>query len=141
MSIEPPTLPPPPPPPAYAVPADVGTLRVFVLVSLIVNALATAGWLAATIASGAATCGLGCLLIVIPVVTGVAIWLDAVALSKLNQPPGPHVAAAVQTAGIMDIVAGVVSMSGVPLVLGILALVFLQKPEVAAYFNAPRQNG
>jgi hypothetical protein len=107
-----------------------------VLVSLIVNALATAGWLAATIAGGAATCGFGCLLIVIPVVTGVAIWLDAVALSKLNGPPSPYVVSAVKSAGILDIIAGVVGMSGVPLVLGILTLVFLDKPEVLAYFNS-----
>jgi polyferredoxin len=130
--------PPPPPPPPYggsATPADVGALRIFILIALIVNALATLSWLAATVAGGAATCGIGCLLIVLPVFTGIAVWFDAVALSKLNQPPSRAVAAAVKNAAIFDIIAGVVSLSVIPLVMGILALVYLQKPEVVAYFQ------
>ncbi len=130
--------PPPPPPPQFggpAAPADIGALRAFVLVALIVNSIATLSWLIATVAGGVATCGLGCLVIVLPIVTGAAIWLDAVALSKLNQPPAPAVAGAVRTAGILDIIAGVVSLSVIPLVMGILTLVYLQKPEVVAYFQ------
>jgi len=59
------------------------------------------------------------------------------ALSKLNQPPTPFVASTVKTAAIMDIAAGVVALSVVPLVMGILTLVYLQKPTVMAYFNMP----
>ena len=132
-----------PPPPtqhpygAAAPPADVGTLRVFVLIALIVNSIATLAWLGATIAGGVATCGIGCLLIILPVVTGIAIWLDATALSKLNQAPSPLVPAALKNAAIMDIAAGVVSLSVIPLVMGILTLVYLQKPQVMCYFNVP----
>jgi hypothetical protein len=145
MTVPPPPPPqPPPPPPQQAFgpvavpPQEIATLRVFVLVALIINSIATLAWLATTVTGGLATCGVGCLLIVVPAVTGIAIWLDALALSKLNLPPNPYVAGAVKNAAIMDIVAGVVGMSVVPLVMGILALVYLDKPQVRAYFG---QNG
>lgn len=136
----PPQPPPPAPAPAVPQPPDVGTLRVFILISLVVNALATMGWVGATVAGGAATCGVGCLLGIVPAVTIIALCLDAMALAKLNYPPNAYVAASVKNAAIMDIVAGVVGMSIVPVVMGILLLVYLDKPPVRAYFAAG-QNG
>jgi hypothetical protein len=133
--------PPPPPPPSFGggaslPPGDVGTLRVFFLVSLIVNAVATLVWLLSVLGFGAATCGFGCVLIVIPLVSGVAIVLDAMALSKMNLPPNAAIHGFLKTAAILDIVSGVVGMSVVPLVMGILCLVYLQKPEVQRYYGA-----
>lgn len=142
------TPPPPPPPPqsggAYVPPrpggvlppGEIGSIKIFFLVSLIVNAVATAGWLLSVVGIGAATCGLGCLLIVIPAVSGVAIVLDSMAMSKMNQPPSPATYSFLKTAAIFDIVSGVIAMSIVPLVMGILCLVHLQKPDVQRYYGA-----
>ncbi len=139
--------PPPPPPPPYMPPppgqsgsyppGDVGTVKVFFIVSLVVNAIATLMWLFSVVGVGIATCGIGCLLIVLPAITGAATVLDAMAVSKLGQPPNIGVYSFLKSAAIMDIVAGVIGMSIVPIVMGILALVYLQKPEVQRYYGQP----
>lgn len=147
MTNFPPSEPPPPPPslPPYlgstpiapsTQPPDFGLIRIFFIVSLIVNSVATLWWLGSTFAMGIATCGVGCLLIILPVVTGSAIVLDAMALSKLNRPDA-KTESFLRLAAIMDIVSGVVALSAVPLVMGILNLVHLQKPEVQRYFRRP----
>lgn len=122
--------------PPGSAPADVGTIRVFFIVSLIVNAIATMAWLGSTVVGGIATCGLGCLLIVLPTASAVAIVLDAMAISKLNQPPSTAIADFLKLTAIVDIIAGTVTMSVVPLIMGILVLVYLQKPEVKAHFGS-----
>lgn len=137
-SYTPPPLPPPPPPLTGSVPpqqpADIGMLRTFFIISLVVNAIATLAWLVSTILGGMATCGIGCLLIVIPVVTGAALTLDAMALQKFNRPDA-KTGSFLRTAAIMDIVAGAVGMSAVPLVMGILCLIQLGKPESQNYYG------
>lgn len=144
-------VPPPPPPPTYggggyvppagggaAPPAEIGSLKIFFLVSLIVNAVATLVWVLSVLGVGLATCGIGCLLIVIPAVSGAAIVFDSMALSKMNQAPTPAIHGFLKTAAIFDIISGVVGMSVVPLVMGILSLLYLQKPEVQRYYGAPQ---
>ena len=140
----PPPIPPPPPPPYTPPPAqhaggfppgEVGTVKIFFIVSLIVNAIATLAWLFSVMGFGIATCGLGCLLIVLPAVTCAATVFDAMAVSKMGQAPTAGVYSFLKTAAIMDIVSGVIGMSVVPVVMGILALVFLQKPEVQRYYG------
>ena len=56
------------------------------------------------------------------------------AISKVNAPPSAGVSSFLNFAAIADIVAGAVGVSLVPLVMGILSMVFLQKPEVQRYF-------
>jgi hypothetical protein len=141
------TPPPPPPPPSSYIPpapgsgfyppGDVGTIKVFFIVSLVVNAIATLMWLFSVLGVGLATCGIGCLLIVLPAVTGAATVFDAMAVSKMGQAPNQGVYGFLKTTAIMDIVSGVIGMSVVPLVMGILALIFLQKPEVQRYYGIP----
>lgn len=131
--VPPAGIPPAAPPPTQ--PQDVGMIRVFVLVALITNALATVFWIASTVVGGLASCGIGCLFIFVPAITAAAVAFDAVTLNKMNQPPSAGVASALQTSAIGDIIAGVVGMSFVPLVMGILILVFLQKPEVSRYYH------
>ena len=115
-------------------PQEVDNLRVFFIVALIVNGVVTVVWLISAVAGGIATCGIGCLLVVIPMVTGFACVLDAIAISKIGGPPSPSVRSFLNFAAIADIVAGAVGVSLVPLVMGILSMVFLQKPEVQRYF-------
>lgn len=138
--------PPPPPPPSYVPPvqsapggvppADVGTVKIFFIVSLVVNALAALTWMGIVFGAAVATCGIGCLLIVVPAVPVAATVLDAMALAKMGQPPVGGTYGFLKTAAIMDIIAGVVGTSVVPLVMGILILVFLAKPDVQRYYGA-----
>lgn len=129
-------VPPPPVPPAYA-PNEIGTLKIFFIVSLVVNAISTGVWLLSVLGIGAATCGLGCLLIIIPAVPCVALVLDAMAIQKLGYAPNPGTHSFLKTTAIIDIVAGVVSVGIVPVVMGVLALISLQKPEMLRYFGLP----
>lgn len=144
--VPPPPPPPPggyvPPPPAgtpFGPPGDVGTIKVFFIVSLVVNAVTTLFWLFSVVAAGIATCGFGCLLIVLPAITGAATILDAMAVTRMGQPPNAGVYSFLKTTAIFDIVAGTLGMSIVPLVMGILALINLAKPEVQRYYGAPPQ--
>ena len=138
------TPPPPPPPPGGMYPpsgasglppGDVGSMKTFFLVSLIVNAVATLIWIVSALGAGIATCGIGCVLIVIPIVSGVAIVLDSMALSKMGQAPSPATHGFLKTAAILDIVSGVVSVGVIPLVMGILCLINLGKPDVQRYYG------
>jgi hypothetical protein len=86
---------------------------------------------------GVATCGIGCLFIVVPAVSIAALVLDSMALQKMNQAPTPAIYSFLKMAAILDIVSGVVTMFIVQLVLGILCLLFLQKPEVQRHYTAP----
>jgi len=98
-----------------------------------VNGVITVVWLISVVVGGLASCGIGCLLIFIPMITGAACILDIMAVSKVNAPSA-GVGSFLNFAAIADIVAGAVGFSLVPLVMGILSMVFLQKPEVQRYF-------
>jgi len=144
--VPPPPPPPPggyvPPPPAgtpFGPPGDVATIKVFFIVSLVMNAIATFTWPVVVFWLGAMTCGLGCVAIVVPLLTGAATVLDAIALGKIGQRPNAGVYSFLKTTAIFDIVAGVIGASVVPLVMGILALVSLHRPEVQRYYGAPPQ--
>lgn len=131
------TVPPPPPIQPATVPVrpqEVENLRIFFIVAAIVNGVITVVWLFSVVVGGLASCGIGCLLIFIPMITGAACVLDILAISKMNGPPSAGVGSFLNFAAIADIVAGAVGISLVPLVMGILSMVFLQKPDVRRYF-------
>lgn len=148
-----PYMPPPPPPPPpiqggyvppppgtpIGPPGDVATVKVFFIVSLVVNAITTLFWLFSVVAAGIATCGFGCLLIVLPAITGAATIFDSMAVTRMGQAPNPGTHSFLKTTAIFDIVSGLLGMSIVPLVMGILALINLAKPEVQRYYGAPPQ--
>lgn len=146
-----PYMPPPPPPPMpggyvppppgapLGPPGEIATIKVFFIVSLVVNAITTLFWLFSVVAAGIATCGFGCLLIVLPAITGASTIFDAMAVTRMGQPPNSGLYSFLKTTAIFDIVSGVVGMSIVPLVMGILALINLSKPEVQRYYGAPPQ--
>jgi len=131
------TVPPPPPIPPATIPVrprEVENLRIFFIVAAIVNGVITVVWLFSVVVGWLKTKGIGCLLIFIPMITGAACILDIMAISKVNAPPSAGVSSFLNFAAIADIVAGAVGVSLVPLVMGILSMVFLQKPEVQRYF-------
>jgi hypothetical protein len=129
-------LPPQPPAGGYQ-PNDIATLKIFFIVSLVVNAVSTGVWLLTVFGIGAATCGVGCLLIFIPAVACLALVFDALAIQKLGLAPNPAVHSFLKTTCIIDIVSGVITVGIVPVVMGILALINLQKPELLRYFGIP----
>jgi polyferredoxin len=132
-------LPPPPAPPGgyYGPPAELGSIKTFFIVSLIVHALAALVWLLVVLKVGILTCGIGCALVVVPAFLIAAIAFDAMAVSKLDQPPNPAAIGTLRTAAILDIISGALGFSIVPLIMGILVIVSLQKPDIRQYYGVP----
>lgn len=107
--------------------------RTYYMVSGIANAVAAVigtGWV---VIFGATTCGVGCVFIVFPAVNVVVLIFDFMAMSKLQEPPTPEVHSFLKLTSVLDIVA---CFAVVPLVMGVLNLQILGRPEIHGYFNA-----
>ena len=95
------------------------------------NVVATAFWATMTLIGGLMTCGIGCLLIFLPSGHLTVLIFDFIAVSRFSAPPTPGTLSFLKMVAILDLLAG---LAVVPLVLGILNLVLLAKPEVYAHF-------
>lgn len=109
---------------------DQQTLRTFFLVSAIVNGVAAVGWLFGTVFGGFATCGFGCILIVVPLILGVAIWFDIDAIRRIDRGLNSYDHTTLLGAAILDIVAGICG-SVVPVVLGVFELIWIGREGVS----------
>lgn len=116
----------PPPGPVTSAPQDYKTAGIFTMIAGILNVLV----------------GLGLVLSLIWVCIGV-IWIAPVAAgvfeiicgaAAMSGKPSPHL----KTASIVGLVACVINGNLPGLVLEILSLVWLHKPEVAAYVGSTR---
>jgi hypothetical protein len=115
-----------------SVEAALGSLKTYYLISGIANAIAMVVGSIAIVIGGIATCGLGCVLLFLPLInTGVMIF-DFVASSKVTQAPSRSTYSFLRTASILDIVA---CFAVIPLIMGILSLQILGKPEVRRHFE------
>lgn len=106
--------------------------RTYFLVCGIVNVIAAVFWAVLTFIGGLATCGCGCLLIVLPMIHLTVMVFDFIAVSRLAAPPTPEVYSFLKLAAILDIIAG---LAVVPLILGILNLQLLARPEIYRHFH------
>ncbi len=106
--------------------------RTYFLICGIVNAIAGAAWALFTFFAGLATCCLGCLVVVVPMIHLTVMIFDFVAVSRLRSSPAPEVYSFLKLTAILDIVAG---LAIVPLILGILNLQILARPEIYAHFH------
>ncbi len=113
-------------------------LKTYYLVSGIANALAFLIGTFAVLFFGIVTFGCGCIFIVLPFIDAVVMIFDFVAFSRVAQAPDPGVYTLLRTTSILDIVAGFVV---VPLVMGLLNLQILARPDVYARFHPPGQGG
>lgn len=106
-------------------------LELFYLVSGIANALALVIGLFWVLVAGLTTFGCGCILIVLPMINAVVMVFDFMAYSRLDLPPSPDTFSFLRLVAVLDILA---CFAIVPLVMGVLSLVTLGKPEIYAYF-------
>jgi len=112
--------------------AALGSLKTYYLISGIANAVAMVVGTVAIVIGGAMTCGVGCLLLFLPLINIVVMVFDFVASSKVSQAPSAKTYSFLRTASILDIVA---CFAVIPLIMGILSLQILGKPEVRRYFE------
>jgi len=109
-------------------------LKIFFLISAILNILFGISWVVYTLIGGIITCGIGCLFGIIPVLNIIACVMDFVAYNKLNSQNRTGTYGSVQFAAIFDIVT-VITGNIASMIFGIIALVFLNNNDVKAYLE------
>lgn len=112
-------------------------LRIFFLISGILNILYGLGWSGYTLVGGLITCGLGCLFGALPVINIIACAMDFVSYNRLNRMNRTGTYGTIQAAAIFDIIS-ILTGNVASMIFGILALVFMNNDEVK---NDMRQRG
>jgi len=106
-------------------------MKTFYLVSCITNGVVFTIGTIYVLLVGAMTCGFGCLLIVFPLINLAGMVLDILAMARLSRPPSASAYGFLRLVSIFDILCWAI----VPVIMGILNLTNLAKPEVHAYFH------
>lgn len=134
------TTPPPPPPQAPILPpgpalqpGKVQAIALMLLIGGIWGILWSIGIVWAVIGMGLATCGLGCVLIGGPIyglVVGILSIIRGASLlsARQGQEPAPRTLAVL-------LIISIINLDVVSMVLGILTLVFLNEPQVRAWYR------
>lgn len=115
-------------------PSELQTARTLFLVSGIINILGFLGWGGSTIIGGIATCGVGCLVGILPVVNVISCIMDFIAYNKLNTLNQKGTFSTIQTAAILQIVT-IVTGNIVSFIFGIINLNNLGKENVKSFLN------
>lgn len=112
-------------------------LRIFFLISAILNILYGLGWSGYTLVGGLITCGLGCLFGALPVINIIACAMDFVSFNRLNKMNRTGTYGTIQAAAIFDIIS-ILTGNIASMVFGVMTLFFLNNEEVK---NEMRQRG
>ncbi len=115
-------------------PTELQTSKTFFLISGIVNILVFFGWGGTTLLGGLVTCGIGCLLGIVPLINVVSCILDFLAFNKLNKLNLAGTYSTMQFAAILEIVT-ILSGNVVSVIFGIMNLMYLNKPEVTSFLQ------
>ena len=99
----------------------------------VANLLAAFAWIFLGLFGGLLTCGLGCLLLLVPIINLVVMVFDFTAVSKMGLPPSPQVYSFLRLTAILDVVAWFAIL---PLVMGLLNLHLLARPEIYDHFHS-----
>lgn len=116
------------------IPSSISTAKTFYLVSAILNILYGVFWLFYVVILGTATCGIGCVFFIVPVINIVACIMDFIAYNKLNTLTAPGTFGSMQFASIMDIVS-VITGNIVSPVFGILTLMNINQEEAKTFMQ------
>jgi len=111
-------------------------LRTYFLVSGIANIVAFLIGTISVIAAGLGTLGCGCLLGVLPLINLGVMVFDFVAYSRALQTPTPQLHGFLKTCAIFDMLA---LFALIPLIMGILNIQILGRPDVHAYFHGDKE--
>lgn len=115
-------------------PSELQTSKTFFLVSAIINILAFFGWGTSTIVGGAFSCGLGCIVGILPVINIISCTMDFIAYNKLNTLNRTGTFETMQTASVFQIVT-IVTGNVVSFVFGILTLNNIGRDSVKSFLQ------
>jgi hypothetical protein len=107
-------------------------IKIFSLISAILNILFALGWIFYTIFAGVITCGIACLFGIIPVINIIACIMDFISYTKLNNLNQSGTFSTVQFAAIFDIIT-FLSGNIASMIFGIIAIIYLNNPETKNY--------
>ena len=113
-------------------PSQLNTAKTLFLISAILNFVYAIGLGGYAAVMGLFTCGIGCLLFAVPVISIVACTMDFIAYNKLNSLDRQGTFGSIQFASIMDIVT-VLTGNPVSLIFGIIILVYLNDNSVKSF--------
>jgi len=103
-------------------------IKIFFLISGILNICYALGWGGYSIIGGLITCGIGCLFGIVPIINVIACVMDFMAYNKINRMDRTGTFSTIQFAAIFDIVS-ILSGNFGSMILGIITLVMLNNPE------------
>ncbi len=115
-------------------PSELQTCKIFFLISAIVNILVLLGWGGTTLLGGLFTCGIGCLLGIVPLINLISCIMDFMAYNKLNNLNNIGTYKTMQFAAILEIVT-IVSGNVVSAVFGIIILTYLNNENVTKFLH------
>lgn len=104
-------------------------LRIFFLISGILNAAYALGWSGYTIIGGLVTCGLGCLFGALPVINVIACVMDFISYNRLSKMNRTGTFSMLQFTSIFDIIT-VLTGNFYSMIAGIVGIIFLNNEEV-----------
>lgn len=113
---------------------QVNLLKIFALISAILNMIFAVSWIIYTLVGGIITCGIGCIFGVVPVINIIACILDFISYNKLNSQNHSGTFSSVQFAAIFDIIT-ILTGNLASMIFGIIAVVFLNNDEIKNYFS------
>jgi len=111
---------------------QINLLKIFSLISAMLNILFAIGWIVYTILGGIVTCGIACLFGIIPVINIIACVMDFISYNKLNNLNQSGTYSSVQFAAIFDIIT-FISGNIASMIFGIIALTYLNNAELKNY--------
>lgn len=109
-------------------------LRIFALVSGILNIAYALGWSGYTIIGGLITCGFGCLFGAVPVLNIIAAIMDFIVYSRLTSLNRSGTYSSMQFAGVFDIIS-VLTGNIFSMCFGIVMLIVLNNEEAKQYLR------
>lgn len=115
-------------------PSELQTSKTFFLISGIVNILVFLGWGGTTLLGGLVTCGIGCLLGIVPLINVISCIMDFTAYNKLNKLDVTGTFSTMQFAAILEIIT-VISGNIVSVIFGIIILTYLNNAPVTDYLK------
>jgi hypothetical protein len=104
-------------------------LKIFFLISGILNVMYALGWSGYTLIGGLITCGLACLFGAVPVINIIACVMDFISYSRLSRMNRSGTYRTIQFAAIFDIIS-ILTGNIASMIFGIITLVYLNNDEV-----------
>lgn len=109
-------------------------LRIFFLISGILNIGYALGWSGYTLIGGLVSCGLGCILGAIPVFNIIACVMDFISYTRLSRMDRSGTYSTLQFTSVFDIIT-ILTGNIFSMIAGIIGLIFINNEEIKEFMK------